>query len=155
MLKMTAMYFNIRKLRKNKNLTQQDIADVLKVPQSSVSAMEIGKTNVSEKYIEILENTYNIKKEDYMEEDRRSFVYLRNARGNQVGEMENSSFQYDDCKPNKEVQQILVGLNDKAALRIEKLENDIDEIRKENKKLIDENTKLKILLAKNNIDFGD
>lgn len=152
---MVAMYFNIRKLRKNKHLTQQDIADVLKVPQSSVSAMEIGKTNVSEKYIEILENTYNIKKEDYMEEDRRSFVYLRNARGNQVGEMDNSSFKYDDCKPNKEVQHFLVGLNDKAALRIEKLEKDIDEIRKENKKLIDENTKLKILLAKNNIDFGD
>lgn len=150
---MVAMYFNIRKLRKNKNLTQQDIADVLKVPQSSVSAMEIGKTNVSEKYIEILENTYNIKKEDYMEEDRRSFVYLRNARGNQVGEMENSSFQYDDCKPNKEVQQILVGLNDKAELRIEKLEKDLDELRKENKKLIDENTKLKILLAKNSIEF--
>lgn len=152
---MITMYFNIRKLRKMKNLTQQDVAEVLKVPQSSVSAMEIGKTNVSERYIEILENTYNIKREDYMEEDRRSFVYMKNARGNQVGQMENSSFQYEDCKPNKQMQQILVGLTDKAEIRIDKLENDIDELRKENKKLIEENTKLKILLAKNNIDFGD
>lgn len=74
--------FNLLRLRTTLGLKQSQIAEVLKVPQSSISAMENGKTQVSDAYIQTLQQVFNIENiNQYYDEVDQTRVVIKNNRG--------------------------------------------------------------------------
>ena len=75
-----AMTFDLYRLRKDYKLTQKDVAKMLSLPQSSVSAMENGKTAVSQRVKDILSAELSI--EDIDNYNVRENVSINNNHVN-------------------------------------------------------------------------
>ena len=148
--------FNLRRLRTDLRLKQSDVAQTLEIPQSSVSAMENGKTVVSPAYIDKLQQVYNIDNiDDYY--DELDIVRIHNNRGNNNGYNNHYNNQMGlDAETvakmatlDQNVSHLLSDFNE----RIIRLENKRDELEQENKELHRQLTAFQVLCAKNNIEF--
>lgn len=148
--------FNLRRLRTDLRLKQSDVAQTLEIPQSSVSAMENGKTTVSPAYIDKLQEVYNIDNiDDYY--DELDIVRIHNNRGNNNGYNNHYNNQMGlDAETvakmatlDQNVSHLLSDFNE----RIIRLENKRDELEQENKELHRQLTAFQVLCAKNNIEF--
>lgn len=58
---MSQLYTNIRKLREWNNLTQQNVADELKISQKHYSRIELGQVDISLSMLEKIARIFNIK----------------------------------------------------------------------------------------------
>lgn len=56
---------NLKKLRESKNLTTRELADKVNINQSTITNLENGKTSLSDHYIKILTDFYNVSS-DYL-----------------------------------------------------------------------------------------
>ena len=148
--------FNLRRLRTDLRLKQSDVAQTLEIPQSSVSAMENGKTTVSPAYIDKLQQVFNIDNiEDY--NDELDIVRIHNNRGNNNGYNNHYNNQMGlDAETvakmatlDQNVSHLLSDFNE----RIIRLENKRDELEQENKELHRQLTAFQVLCAKNGIEF--
>lgn len=74
----------LRKFRLDQGLKQGEMAEILGVPQSSVSAMEHGKTNVAIVYIRKLEAKFGKELVDNYYETTKGVV-MKNIRGKNNG----------------------------------------------------------------------
>lgn len=146
--------FNLKRLRNDLGVKQSEIASILDIPQSSVSAMENGKTVVSPTYIDKLQSKYQINNiEDYY--DDVEVVRIQNNRGTNNG-YKNTLTSALDAKTissiveiHKDVSLILSSYEE----RLRNIEKKRDELENENRQLHRQLTAFQVLCAKNGIDF--
>ena len=80
-----AMTFDLYRLRKDYKLTQKDVAKMLSLPQSSVSAMENGKTAVSQRVKDILSAELSIENIDNYNVRENVSINNNHVNGNYNG----------------------------------------------------------------------
>lgn len=93
--------FKLKKFRDDRKLTQQQVADLFEVPQSSISSIENGKLGITIAQIELLMANYEFNLLEYLteSENRNGDIAMRNTRGKQQFE----SIEGVDPKTHKEV----------------------------------------------------
>ena len=57
--------FALKAFRKEMGLTQEEVANILKIPQSNVSQMELGKFRIAERHVQTLKNQERFKEVDF------------------------------------------------------------------------------------------
>lgn len=149
-----ARQFNLKRLRSDLGLKQSEIAEALEVPQSSVSAMENGKTVVSPIYINKLQVKYQVANiEDYF--DEVEVVRIQNNKGTNNGYKNTVTTAMDAetisriIEIKKDVEVMIHNYED----RLQKVEAKRDALEIENKALHNKLTAFQVLCAKNGIDF--
>lgn len=151
-----ATRFNLNRLRTDLGLKQSDIAEVLQIPQSSVSAMENWKTNVSQAYVNTLVHKFGISNiQDYYEEYESINVTNNSGSGNGTNNKVQIPGSSDPLVLARltSIEKDVDTLSGRTQERIEKLENKVDELERENKQLLHQLTEFKILCAKKGIDY--
>ena len=149
-----ALKFNLRKLRTDLGLKQSELADALQLPQSSVSAMENGKTGVSPQYITKLQTVYHISNiDDYFEEVE--VVRITGNRGNNNG-YKNTLSQGLDAETVAsitEIKKVVESIRSDYEARLSKAEEKREEQDLEIKELHKMLTAFQVLCARHNIDY--
>lgn len=151
-----ATRFNLNRLRTDLGLKQSDIAEVLQIPQSSVSAMENWKTNVSQAYVNTLVHKFGIANiQDYYEEYESINVTNNSGSGNGTNNKVQIPGSSDPLVLTRlsSIEKDVDALSGRTQVRIDKLENKVDELERENKQLLHQLTEFKILCAKKGIDY--
>lgn len=131
-------YFNLRQLRNSLNITQAQLAEILGVPQSSVSSMEKGRTRVSLEYIKILEERFGINRRDF--ENDEPIVYVQNSGnkgggyccGTNTGYKNTLKVQQVNDQVQLAAQEIIVKTNADLNARVAQLEQKIQELTDKN-----------------------
>ena len=142
-----AMTFDLYRLRKDYKLTQKDVAKMLSLPQSSVSAMENGKTAVSQRAELSIENidNYNV----------RENVSINNnhVNGNYNGYV-NGAVVDDQLQAKIDlILKDVSSLVERREERISALESRIDTLQEQLLQKNEEIMNLKLLLLQNNKEF--
>lgn len=141
------MNFDLFQFRKDRRLTQQKLAEMLCLPQSSVSAMESGRTKISIAVIEKLRQYYpNEEVNEYIIEDKINITNYH-VKGSNNGYIRN-----EGGKLTNVIEQQREML-ERRETRIADLETKVEKLQELILALTTENSDLKILLAKNSIDF--
>ena len=149
-----AQKFNLKRLRNELGLKQSEIADVLHLPQSSVSAMENGKTEVSQQYVKQLQAHFNIRNIDEYY-DEVEVVRITGNRGNNNGYKNVLTSGVDPetvsniTAIKKDVDTIKGDYED----RLKRAEKKRDELDAEIRELHRQITEFKVLCARNDLDF--
>lgn len=99
--------FDLKKCREALHLTQQQVADLFKIPQSSISAIENGKQEITLAQIKLLESNYEFKLIDYLTEVEARSISFQNSRGKLL----NESREGIDSKAHKEVVEMFQNAN--------------------------------------------
>ena len=148
-----AMTFDLYRLRKDYKLTQKDVAKMLSSPQSSVSAMENGKTAVSQRVKDILSAELSI--EDIDNYNVRENVSINNnhVNGNYNGYV-NGAVVDDQLQAKIDlILKDVSSLVERREERISALESRIDTLQEQLLQKNEEIMNLKLLLLQNNIEF--
>ena len=146
--------FNLKRLRNDLRVKQSEIAEVLEVPQSSVSAMENGKTAVSPMYVNKLQVQYQINNiDDYY--DEVEVVRISNNRGTNNGYKNtvNSGLDAETVSRISDIKKDVEVMMHTFEDRLTKAENKRDELETENRRLHRQLTAFQVLCAKNGLDF--
>lgn len=148
-----AMTFDLYRLRKDYKLTQKDVAKMLSLPQSSVSAMENGKTAISQRVKDILSAELSV--EDIDSYNVRDNVNINNnhVNGNYNGYVNGAIV---DEQLQAKIDLILKDVSllvERREERISALESRIDSLQEQILKKNEEIMSLKLLLLQNNIVF--
>lgn len=158
-----ALRLDLAKLRKEKGLKQSELAEILGVPQSSISAMENFKTNVSQTYINILIEKLSIDNiNDYMVERDESFYFnSENNQGDGNGYNTNVQKGLSNAAETLLISKVallekgLDGINDKLGERLKNADAKRDELDKEIRELNHKLMALALRCAKNNVEYED
>ncbi len=148
-----AMTFDLYRLRKDYKLTQKAVAKMLSLPQSSVSAMENGKTAVSQRVKDILSAELSI--EDIDNYNVRENVSINNnhVNGNYNGYV-NGAVVDDQLQAKIDlILKDVSSLVERREERISALESRIDTLQEQLLQKNEEIMNLKLLLLQNNIEF--
>lgn len=152
---MQATKFNLLRLRTDLGMKQSQIAEVLEIPQSSISAMENGKTNVSQAYVNTLVQKLSIPNiQEYYEEIE--IGNISNNSGNGIGNNNNIKPAGSDplvLARITSMEKDLGNISGNLENRIAKLEDKVDRYEEENRKLHQLLTEFKILCIKNGVDY--
>ncbi len=148
-----AMTFDLYRLRKDYKLTQKDVAKMLSLPQSSVSAMENGKTAISQRVKDILSAELSV--EDIDSYNVRDNVNINNnhVNGNYNGYVNGAIV---DEQLQAKIDLILKDVSllvERREERISALESRIDSLQEQILQKNEEIMSLKLLLLQNNIVF--
>lgn len=147
--------FDIKRLRLDKGLKQSEIAAMLNIPQSSISSMEKGKTQVSQNYINILVKKLSLDNvEDYYYDvEEMAYINNQNNRGSNNG-YKNNLNGTSGVQDNLILSKLVVIERDLAEYneRNKKLEIKKEELEAENKSLFRQLMALQVLCIKNGID---
>ncbi len=76
----------IKKLRLDKNLTQQELATILNISKSSITSYECGKRQPSARIIAKLENFFNVSADYILGNTNLNNQYIYNSRENNEDE---------------------------------------------------------------------
>lgn len=147
------MTFDLYRLRKDYKLTQKDVAKMLSLPQSSVSAMENGKTAISQRVKDILSAELSV--EDIDSYNVRDNVNINNnhVNGNYNGYVNGAIV---DEQLQAKIDLILKDVSllvERREERISALESRIDSLQEQILQKNEEIMSLKLLLLQNNIVF--
>lgn len=149
-----AQKFNLKRLRTELGLKQSEIADVLHLPQSSVSAMENGKTEVSQQYIKQLQAHFDIRNiDDYY--DEVEVVRITGNRGNNNGykNVLTSNLDAETISNVTAIKKDVDAIKGDYETRLKKAEEKREALDAEIRELHRQITEFKVLCARNNIDF--
>lgn len=154
-----AQKFDLKKFRLELGLTQSELAAILHIPQSSISAMENGKTKVAQTYINILAEQFHVDNIEsfFTELEDKVHVNNENCTGNNNG-------YFRDCTTSGIFDEVLLERFDKLEKefdeykarereRVDKLDRECDLLRLENKSLLTQLFNLKLACVENGIDF--
>ena len=135
-------------------MKQSEIAEVLEVPKSSVSAMENGKTVASPIYVNKLQANYQINNIDEYY-DEVELVRISNNRGTNNGYKNtvNSGVDSDTASRISEIKKDVEAILHTFEERLKKVEDKRDELEAENRQLHRQLTAFQVLCAKNGLDF--
>ena len=147
---------DLTKLRKRAGMSQRELAELLQVRPSFLSAIENGKSRMPEEKLDrlkevfeldsfddyIIEDEHHVAPHTHMMEQSDSFTHLLThfhdlAHKNSRGDTDT------DCSERID---FLTRRNDRLSERIDTLRDEVDELRREN-------LRLKELLLKNNISY--
>lgn len=150
--------FDIKRLRVDKGLKQSEMAELLNIPQSSISSMENGKTQVSQNYINILVEKLAIDNIDEYYYDVEEMVSINNENNTGHNNGYKNTFSQTGAVADPliltklaVIERDLVEYNEANR----KLENKRDELEAEVKKLRDQQTEFIIRCVQNGIDISD
>lgn len=154
-----AQKFDLKKFRLKLGLTQNELAVVLHIPQSSISSMENGKTKVAQTYIDILAEHFQVDNMEsfYTEIEDKIQINNENCSGNNNG-------YFRDCTAPGIYDEVLLERFDKLEKefeeykarereRVDKLERECELLRLENKSQMTQLFNLKLACVENGIDF--
>ncbi|MBQ2980066.1 MAG: helix-turn-helix transcriptional regulator [Bacteroidaceae bacterium] len=148
-----AMTFDLYKLRKDYKLTQKDVAKMLSLPQSSVSAMENGKTAVSQRVKDILSAELSIENIDNYNVRENVSINNNHVNGNYNGYV-NGAVVDDQLQAKIDlILKDVSSLVERREERISALESRIDTLQEQLLQKNEEIMNLKLLLLQNNIEF--
>lgn len=139
--------FNLKRFRQDFKLTQTQLAEILHIPQSSVCAMEKGRTRVSDSYINLLVERFGINRVNYEEGDTRSSIYIRSNGGNNNG-MYNNYTEPAIIEQIKKAQEMLMHINDQQSERIKYLEEQNKVLQEKLNHFVSENAELRVTIGK-------
>lgn len=147
------MTFDLYRLRKDYKLTQKDVAKMLSLPQSSVSAMENGKTSVSQRVKDILSAELSI--EDIDNYNVRENVNINNnhVNGNYNGYVNGAVVDEQLQAKIDLIMKDVSSLVERREERISALESRIDNLQEQLLQKNEEIMNLKLRLLQNNIEF--
>ena len=148
-----AMTFDLYRLRKDYKLTQKDVAKMLSLPQSSVSAMENGKTAVSQRVKDILSAELSIENIDNYNVRENVSINNNHVNGNYNGYVNGAVV---DDQLHAKIDLILKDVSslvERREERISALESRIDTLQEQLLQKNEEIMNLKLLLLQNNIEF--
>ena len=148
-----AITFDLYRLRKDYKLTQKDVAKMLSLPQSSVSAMENGKTSVSQRVKDILSAELSI--EDIDNYNVRENVNINNnhVNGNYNGYVNGAVVDEQLQAKIDLIMKDVSSLVERREERISALESRIDNLQEQLLQKNEEIMNLKLRLLQNNIEF--
>ena len=148
-----AMTFDLYRLRKDYKLTQKDVAKMLSLPQSSVSAMETGKTAVSQRVKDILSAELSIENIDNYNVRENVSINNNHVNGNYNGYV-NGAVVDDQLQAKIDlILKDVSSLVERREERISALESRIDTLQEQLLQKNEEIMNLKLLLLQNNIEF--
>ena len=148
-----AMTFDLYRLRKDYKLTQKDVAKMLSLPQSSVSAMENGKTAVSQRVKDILSAELTIENIDNYNVRENVSINNNHVNGNYNGYV-NGAVVDDQLQAKIDlILKDVSSLVERREERISALESRIDTLQEQLLQKNEEIMNLKLLLLQNNIEF--
>lgn len=148
-----AMTFDLYRLRKDYKLTQKDVAKMLSLPQSSVSAMENGKTAVSQRVKDILSAELSIENIDNYNVHENVSINNNHVNGNYNGYV-NGAVVDDQLQAKIDlILKDVSSLVERREERISALESRIDTLQEQLLQKNEEIMNLKLLLLQNNIEF--
>ena len=147
------MTFDLYRLRKDYKLTQKDVAKMLSLPQSSVSAMENGKTAVSQRVKDILSAELSIENIDNYNVRENVSINNNHVNGNYNGYV-NGAVVDDQLQAKIDlILKDVSSLVERREERISALESRIDTLQEQLLQKNEEIMNLKLLLLQNNIEF--
>ena len=148
-----AMTFDLYRLRKDYKLTQKDVAKMLSLPQSSVSAMENGQTAVSQRVKDILSAELSIENIDNYNVRENVSINNNHVNGNYNGYV-NGAVVDDQLQAKIDlILKDVSSLVERREERISALESRIDTLQEQLLHKNEEIMNLKLLLLQNNIEF--
>ena len=148
-----AMTFDLYRLRKDYKLTQKDVAKMLSLPQSSVSAMENGKTAVSQRVKDILSAELSIENIDNYNVRENVSINNNHVNGNYNGYV-NGAVVDDQLQAKIDlILKDVSSLVERREERISALESRIDTLQEQLLQKNEEIMNLTLLLLQNNIEF--
>ena len=148
-----AMTFDLYRLRKDYKLTQKDVAKMLSLPQSSVSAMENGKTAVSQRVKDILSAELSIENIDNYNVRENVSINNNHVNGKYNGYV-NGAVVDDQLQAKIDlILKDVSSLVERREERISALESRIDTLQEQLLQKNEEIMNLKLLLLQNNIEF--
>ena len=148
-----AMTFDLYRLRKDYKLTQKDVAKMLSLPQSSVSAMENGKTAVSQRVKDILSAELSIENIDNYNVRENVSINNNHVNGNYNGYV-NGAVVDDQLQAKIDlILKDVSSLVERREERISALESRIDTLQEQLLQKNEEIMNLKLLLLQINIEF--
>ena len=148
-----AMTFDLYRLRKDYKLTQKDVAKMLSLPQSSVSAKENGKTPVSQRVKDILSAELSIENIDNYNVRENVSINNNHVNGNYNGYV-NGAVVDDQLQAKIDlILKDVSSLVERREERISALESRIDTLQEQLLQKNEEIMNLKLLLLQNNIEF--
>ena len=117
---------DLQTIRKERNITQKQLAELTGFPQGFVSKMERGVVSTSETFIAKVAEVFQI-------DDIDSYVYDSTNEQNvqKVKAVVEGKFPKTTATSDRVTIQRLFDLLDKREARIEKLEKEIDQLRRE------------------------
>lgn len=145
--------FNMRRLRRERGLSQQKLAEILGIPQSSISSMEKGKNRIAPDYIATCATTFNIDPNDYMEDEKMVFVDIKGSHNVGNGENNDVGMTPETIKLLTSVESQLIKTNNRSEEQREKISDKVNLLHEENAKLIRYVSYLQLTLAKAGIEF--
>lgn len=148
---LTMRVFNMQRFRTERHLSQKQLADILKIPQSSISAMESGRTRVNQTYLNTLKNNFTFNVEDYMEEE--STVFVKNVKGNNNGQNNGNGLDSEGMKSMERMMNRMLGNAERELSRYDSLMERYQALEAENRRLTIRVHELEILLLRNNIKY--
>lgn len=148
---------DLAKLRKRAGMSQRELADLLQVRPSFVSAIENGKSRMPEEKLDKLKEVFELDSfEDYMIEESSATVAPHTHMMDQSDSLTHLLTHFHDLAhqnsrnepgaENAERIEFLTRRNDRLSERIDTLRDEVDELRREN-------LRLKELLMKNHIEY--
>lgn len=159
--------FNIKQLRFDLGVPQHVLADALNLPQSSISAMEKGRTRVAKKHIDTLAEKFSFSPEKYMMDEKES----NNPKAattpdstsplsdtqllNLVEKLQQNILSYSESLHEKETSRFDELLSQHHKLNEERsaLQNELSSLQKKYLEIQEQNYQLKLILAKNGINY--
>lgn len=148
-----AMTFDLYRLRKDYKLTQKDVAKMLSLPQSSVSAMENGKTAVSQRVKDILSAELSIENIDNYNVRENVSINNNHVNGNYNGYVNGAVVDEQLQAKIDLILKDVSSLVERREERISALESRIDTLQEQLLQKNEEIMNLKLLLLQNNIEF--
>lgn len=151
--------FDLKGLRTDLKISQYEVAELLGLPQSSISAMENGRTKISQETIDKLVERYGINPDDYMME---ASTYIRNGvvKGRYNGNF--NVVSKCDSKITTMYEKMLKDCSDRyeaerkdreaAEAKLKDAESKVEDFRTRLEKATALIYELKLLLIKNGVD---
>ncbi len=163
---------DVAKLRKNAGLSQQQLADMLRVRPSFLSAIENGRSRLPEEKMLRIKEIFRIDNfDDYLIENTTESVIPPHSHNEPVDSLANLINQFhdlahrnheathhshdhngNDSEAEARINQ-LTARNDRLSERLDSLREQVDTLRDEIYALRNENLHLKELLLRSNIVF--
>lgn len=154
-----AQKFDLKRLRLSKGLRQSEMAAILGIPQSSISAMESGKTQVSQVYINKLVEKLAISniEEFYYDVDESVNIHNEGYIGDNNGYNNYKNVTASTSADAVMITKISVMERDLGELKemLRKKDNRCDELQNEVMRLTRQLTAFQVLCARQGLDFED
>ncbi len=151
--------FDLKKLRLSRGLKQSDIALVLGVPQSSISAMESGRTQVSHNYVKTLVEKLAITnvEEYYHDVDENVNIYNDGTMGDNNGYNNYKNVVHSSMSDGLVLSRLSALERDLSDLKdsLRRKEIRCEELQREVMKLTHQLTAFQVMCAKKGIDYDD